>query len=90
MVVIAKPMIAADRDRDSLRFNLPVRRSTRTRTVSFDTTHVTKGCGLWLWAERHRCCSGVARLGSAGGSAARLGGSWRGSVCEFLQCTVLG
>ena len=33
MVVIAKIMIATDRDRDSLRFDLPVRRSTRKRTV---------------------------------------------------------
>ena len=73
MVVIAKIMIATDRDRDSLRFDLPVRRSTRTRTVSFDTTHVVKGQGLWLWAERHRFTSAAQRRSAARrGAAARL------------------
>ena len=76
MVVIAKIMIATDRDRDSLRFDLPVRRSTRTRTVSFDTTHVVKGQGLWLWAERHRFTSAAQRRSAARrGAAARRGSS---------------
>jgi hypothetical protein len=76
MVVIAKIMIATDRDRDSLRFDLPVRRSTRTRTVSFDTTHVAKGQGLWLWAERHRFTSAAQRRSAARrGAAARRGSS---------------
>ena len=71
MVVITKIMIATDRDRNSLRFDLPVRRSTRTRTVPFDTTHVAKGQGLWLWAERHRF-TGAAKRGSARRVARRL------------------
>ena len=71
MVVIAKIMIATDRDRNSLRFDLPVRRSTRKRTVPFGTTHVAKGQGLWLWAERHRF-TGAAQRGSARRVARRL------------------
>ena len=48
-----------------------LRRSTRTRTVPFDTTHVAKGQGLWLWAERHRP-TGAAQRGSARRVARRL------------------
>ena len=82
-------MIAADRDRDSLRlrFDLPVRRSTRM--VSFDTTHVAKGCGLWLWAERHRCSVallGSARRGWLGGSTRQLGAArWLGRSARRLR-----
>ena len=76
MVVIAKIMIAADRDRDLLRFDLPVRRSTCTRTVPFDTTHVAKGQGpraVAVGGAAQVDRRGAAWLGSAGGSAARLG-----------------
>ena len=44
MVVIAKIMIATDRDRDSLRFDLPVRRSTRT--PSRRSLSVSRHCSL--------------------------------------------
>ena len=90
MVVIAKIMIATDRDRDSLRFDLPVRRSTRTRTVSFDTTHVVKGQGLWLWAERHRFTSAAQRRSAARrGAAAVTGARWRRAVRRLVGAVVL-
>ena len=62
-------------------FDLSVRRSSQHGTFRHHSCDQgptrAAGCGCGRWAERHRCCSGVGRLGSTGGSAARLGCSAR-------------